>query len=116
MAEENQINEMFEFMKDNVATKEDLKGFATKKGLTELEERMNGKMNIKIDSLEGKLKTTMVSKAYLDDKLADLSSELGDRIYRKNELDKSFKKEVIIIFKKNSLCNTEEIERLNELI
>ena len=112
MAENNQSQEILEFLRDNAVVKDDIKDMATKDDLVKLEERMDGKM----DSLEGRLKTTMVTKAYLDDKLADLASELGDRIYRKDEKDKTFKKEVITVFKKHSLCNTEEIERLNELV
>ncbi len=122
---QNQTQEILEFLRDNVATKEDIKDMATKDDLAKLEIKLGSRMDnlesrmaTKEDliELEGKLKITMVSKAYLDDKLADLTSELGDRIYRKDEKDKAFKKEVIAIFQEHSLCHMEEIERLKELV
>lgn len=122
---QDQIQEIMEFLKDNMVTKdefrEELVKMATKEDLVKLGSRMDNlesRMATKDDlaDLEGKLKTTMVSKSYLDDKLADAVADISNLIYRKDKEVKEFHKEVINIFEKNSLCDTEKIEELKQMV
>lgn len=90
---------MFVYLKDNTVTHQDLhrelSRFATKDDLAH--------MNYDL-------------KCYIDRKTADLAVELGDRIYRKDEVNKSFKVEVIDVFQKNSLAQQDQIKRMQDLV
>lgn len=84
-------------IESTMATKDDLATMATKNDLAGFEMQM-------------------VTKAYLDDKLADLGAEIGGRIMRRQEKEKTFKQELINYLKKHSLFDQKEIERLENLI
>ena len=90
---------MVSYIKDNAITREDLRlelqNYPTKDDLAQ--------MNYDL-------------KCYIDRKNADLAIELGDRIYRKSEIDKSFKVEVIDVFKKNSLADQAQLKHLQDLV
>jgi len=81
------------------------------------------KLDIKIDKVEenltdriDKMETRLVTKAYLDQKLAETTAEIGDRINRRYELDKAFKETVVSILQRNSLITPQELSQLKELI
>ena len=102
---------MVSFIKDNAmtksegATKEDLLKMATKEDLKEA-----------IAESEARMETRLVTKAYLDDKLADLTSELGDRIYRHDNKERTFKSELILYLDENRAIKPEQTKRLKELV
>ena len=114
------LTEIVIYLKDNMATKDDVialearvstieNNMATKDDLRALEARMATKDDLKAQE------TRMVSKAYLDDKLADQTAEIFDRIYRQETKDKAFKRELINIFDNHSFCTSSELDRLKEL-
>ena len=91
--------EMVSYIKDNAITRDDLRqelqNYPTKEDMA--------KLNYDL-------------KCYIDDKNADLAADLGDKIYRKSEIDKSFKREVIDVFKKNSLVDQAQLQHLQDLV
>lgn len=72
------------------ATKEDLKQFVTKDELKQIEYRMEA------------LETRMVSKSYLDDKLADLISEQNQLLCKE---DNKLKSLIGILYQNRTLSN-----------
>ncbi len=81
------------------------------------------KLDKKIDQVEerltdriDKMETRLVTKSYLDQKLAEMTAEIGDRINRRYELDKAFKETVVGILQRNSLITPQELLQLKELI
>jgi Mg/Co/Ni transporter MgtE len=83
------------------ATKDDLAGFATKEDLVDLESKMT---------------TRFVTKDYLDEKLADQTSEIFIRLDRRQDKDRNFKKKLVGIISGHSLISKKESDDLRELI
>lgn len=107
--EEATIADIFEvvvFIKDNAVTKQEF---------NESRQEFNDKMNA-FDSRLIKVEATMVTKDYLDDKLADLGSEIGARINRLMEKERLFKQEIIDVLKRHSLADEQEITKLESFI
>lgn len=100
------LNIRVDSIESRMATKDDLTRFATKDDLTRFATK---------DDLDG-METRMVSKAYLDDKLADLGAEIGARINRRVERDQGFKRELLNLLKRHALIEMNEIEQLEAFI
>ena len=104
--------EMVSYIKDNAITRDDLhqelQNYATKDDLRQ--ELQN------YPTKEDMARMNYDLKCYIDDKNADLAADLGDKIYRKSEIDKSFKREVIDVFKKNSLVDQAQLQHLQDLV
>lgn len=119
---EKKVDDIYEvviFIKDNAVTKSEFKeaigGLNTRVGaLTGRVDEIEKSMATKKD-LAG-LETRLVTKSYLDDKLANLGAEIGARINRLMERERAFKKEVVELLKRHSLADAAEIEKLESLI
>ncbi len=101
----NDILEVVTFIKDNAVTKDEA---VTKQ---EFEEHIGG-LEKRVDKIEA----LMVTKDYLDHKLADLGAEIGARINRKVEREQTFKRLLIDSLKNHSILDSLEISKLEELI
>ncbi len=97
MRDEVVLKSEFEERMAKMATKEDLARFATKEDLAKTECRL-------------------VTKAYLDDKLADVISEIGKRINGVKEKGKVFNQKLVGFLDKHTVFETSEINELKELI
>jgi len=96
------VYEVVTFIKDNAVTSSEFNG---------LKSEFNGLKNE-----VGLINAVMVTKDYLDDKLADLGAEIGARINRRLEREIAFKKELIDSLKRHSVIDQGEIERLEQLV
>jgi len=94
-------------LESRIATKQELAEFrtATKQDLTDLE-----------SNLESKMATRFVTKSYLDDKLADQTSEIFLRLGRRQDKDKNFKEKLVGVISGHSLITSTEADDLKELI
>jgi len=91
----NETRQEFVKVWRKMATKQDLAEFkiATKQNFADLEARM---VTVdKFDEMESRLATKFVTKAYLDDKLADQTSEIFSRLDRRQNNDRNFKEKLI---------------------
>lgn len=90
-------------IRQDMATKQELAEFrmATKHDLTDL---------------ESKMATRFVTKDYLDEKLADQTSEIFLRLGRRQAKDKNFKKKLVGVISGHSLITSTEADDLKELI
>lgn len=108
----------------------------TKAGFDGLTERFEGRFNSvegrfnsvdkRFDGIEGRLskvendvgylRTHMVDKYYLSDKLADLAVEIYKRLDKKLIKEKEFKKKITEIIKRNKLATPRELAYLEGLI
>lgn len=82
------IDQRFEKIESQMATKEDL----------------------------AKLECRLVTKSYLDDKLADVISEIGAGINRVKDKGKLFNQKLVNYLDKHTVFETSEINELKELI
>ncbi|MBU2541990.1 hypothetical protein KJ785_00320, partial [Patescibacteria group bacterium] len=64
----------------------------------------------------GILKTTMITKDYLDDRMADLGAEIGKRINRALQEQKLFSKKLIEFLKVDGVLKSEHINELEEML
>ena len=64
----------------------------------------------------GILNTTVVTKSYLDDKIADLGSEIGKRINRAYQEQKLFSKKLIEFLKVDGVLKQEHVAELEEML
>lgn len=97
-----------------MASKQDLAKMVTRQDLVDLEARMV--TGDKIDEMEGRLATKFVTKAYLDDKLADQTSEIFLRLDRRQDKDRNFKEKLVGVISGHSLITPGEASDLKELI
>ena len=68
MEKETTLNEVMEFLKDNMVTKEDTNNFTTKDDLVVLENRLTTRIDAKIDALDNKMTMELRSiQTELDD-------------------------------------------------
>lgn len=73
----------------------------------------------RLDTVEGDikiLKSTSVTKDYLDDKLADLGAEIGRRIQLISQREKSFHLKMIELLKKSNALSPEHAAELEEML
>lgn len=87
-----EILEVVRFLKDNAATQEDLKG--VEKRIDGVESRLN---EINYDL-----------KVYIDEKLADYTSDIFKRLDKKDRKDTQFKEKVVELFSKHKIGTPEE--------
>ncbi len=64
----------------------------------------------------GILNTTIVTKSYLDDKMADLGSEIGKRINRAYQEQKLFSKKLLEFLKVDGVLKQEHVAELEEML
>lgn len=69
-----------------------------------------------VDKRLSRVESTMVTKDYLDDKLADLKGDIVTVIKGDRERDRAFKIKLLAIIKRNKLAKTNELKVLSELI
>jgi len=106
------VMELLLFMRDHMATKEDLKALATKAELAVLDLKV-GSIRADLDHL----KIHMVTKEYLSDKLADAVADIGRRINKLKEEDRGRWLALLAAFKKNSLVDIKrEILKIEQLV
>jgi hypothetical protein len=87
---------------------------ATKQDLTDLESRM-----VTVDimaEMESRLATKFVTKEYLDNKLADQTAEIFERLERRHNKDRNFKEKLVVTLSGHSVINKGEAGDLKELI
>ncbi len=106
MKDEVVLKSEFEEKMAKMATKKDLEKFATKEDLA--------KFATKEDL--AKTECRLVTKSYLDDKLADAISEIGKRINGVKEKGKVFNQKLVAFLDKHTVFETGEINELKELI
>ncbi|MFA6322830.1 MAG: hypothetical protein WCX71_05185 [Candidatus Buchananbacteria bacterium] len=123
----NETRQEFISIRQEMATKQDLAELrmetrqdlaelrmATKQDLAELESRM---VTVdKIDEMESRLATKFVTKAYLDDKLADQTLEIFLRLDKRQDKDKNFKEKLVGVISSHDLITAREANDLKELI
>ena len=99
-------NDIMEFLQTNMVMKSDFDERLEQvdKRLENLEERV------------GSLENQMVTKDYLDNKLADLGAEIGRRINQQIEREIKFKQKLIQIFRSKSFIDEQELKQLEELV
>lgn len=90
-----------------------LKDYATKSELGELIDR---KLEEKFEAFEKRLENKFVTKAYLDDKLADLAVEIIDRLERRVDRERKFKFKLVEMFRKDRPASPEDVTELEQLI
>ena len=95
-----------------VNIRQDIAGMASKQDLAEL--RMATKQDLA--DLEPRLATRFVTKTYLDEKLADQTSEIFLRLGRRHNKDRNFKEKLIGVARNHSLITVGEADELKELI
>jgi hypothetical protein len=110
------IYEIVTFIKDNVPTRDEvvlksefenrMAKMATKDDLTKM---------VSKDDL-AKTECRLVTKSYLDDKLANVISEIGKRINGVKEKGKVFNEKLVGYLDKHMVFETSEIDELKELI
>ena len=106
-------------MATKMATKQDLANLESK--MVNLESKMvNLESNMvtvdKMDLMESRLAAKFVTKSYLDDKLADQTSEIFLRLDRRQNKDRSFKENLVGVISGHSLITPKESNKLKELI
>ena len=94
-------------MAANMATKDDIAK------LTGRVDKIELNMATKDDL--AKMETRLVTKSYLDDKLADQATEIGDRINRATEKQKDFNTELVDGIEAHNLFEAERVEKLKSL-
>ena len=117
----NDIYEVVSFIKDNAVMSSEFENKMAKfEGrLNKMENKMATKEDLaKMASKEDLEKTEcrLVTKSYLDDKLADVVSEIGSRINRVKEKGKVFNQKLVGFLDKHTTFETSEINELKELI
>ena len=116
-------NEIMEFLKDNMVMREDFLDLSEK--VSSIDQRVDS-LNLRVDSLSQKVDTVdqrltrvealMVTKDYLDDKLADLGGEITSRMNKNLQKEKDFKITVIEILKKGLPVSDKDLQKFEELI
>lgn len=111
--EDVSTGDIMKFLEKNMVTREEFKLNVQKvEGhFQQVDERLG-----KVEGRLGHVENQMVTKDYLDNKLADLGSDIGRRINRQAELDKSFRKTLIDILSSKSILQGVDIERLKEFV
>jgi len=71
-------------------------------------------MDEKINSATGKLEHNL--KSYIDDKLAEYTSDIFKRLDKKYEKDQKFKNKVVELLRNHHIGTTEDIAYLEGLI
>ena len=94
----NDVYEVVTFIKDNVPIRDEV---VMK---SEFEDRL------------AKMECRLVTKSYLDDKLANVVSEIGERINRVKDKGKLFNRKLVNYLDKHTVFETSEINELKELI
>lgn len=113
--------EFLQYLKEMESrTSEQFETLATsvKDGFDEAFEGQN-KINAKIDTLQQDvsiLKSTTVTKDYLDDKNADLGAEIGKRINKAKEKDLKFNKKLISFLKEEKIRAPNKISELENML
>lgn len=115
------------YIKDNMATKDELARveeitLTTRDNLARLEKHVDENF-VRIDKNFAKLEkhvdgmeTRLVTNDYLDNKLADLGAEIGERINRWAEKERKFKEGLIELLERHQIGDAEELSHLRELI
>jgi len=119
---QDSLDDLMVFLKDTMVTKEEFIGLDGK--VDYLEKRVGSIENSMVtkeefDGLEkrvGSIQNHMVTKSYLDDKLANLASESGDRLNRHVGQDKEFKDELLVPLREQRFPVKNELKRLTELV
>ena len=118
--EDVSTGDIMKFLEKNMVTREEFKLNVQKvEGHFQQADERLGKVEGRLGEVEGRLghvENQMVTKDYLDNKLADLGSDIGRRINRQAELDKSFRKTLIDILSSKSILQGVDIERLKEFV
>lgn len=116
-------NEIMEFLKDHMVVREEFNELINEIVIlkSDMESVKSDMESVKSDmksvkSEVGSMQTRIVTKEYLDDKLADLGAEIGSRINRSKERDQSFKILLIDMLKENNLLKSNQIKKLEEAI
>ena len=104
------------YIKDNMATKDELAGVkedlaGVKEDLAGVKEDL-GQLTKHVSGME----TRLVTKDYLDEKLANLGAEIGERINRWAEKERKFKEGLIELLERHQIGDAEELSHLRELI
>jgi len=112
--------DIMKFLEKNMVTREEFESNAQKveEHFQRVDERL-GSVEERLGQVEGRLghvENQMVTKDYLGNKLADLGADIGRRINRQAELDKSFRKTLIDILSSKSILQGVDIERLKEFV
>ncbi len=92
----NDLIKITAHMAANMATKDDIANMATKDDLAKME-------------------TRLVTKPYLDKKLADQATEIGDRINRATGKQKDFNTELVDGIEAHNLFEAERVEKMKSL-
>ncbi len=112
------LYEVVTFIKDNVPMRDEVVMKSEFEGrMTGFENRMNqmeSKMATKDDL--AKLECRLVTKSYLDDKLANLAAEIGERVNRVKDKGKLFNQKLVNYLDRHTVFETSEINELKELI
>lgn len=77
------------------------------------------KVEGRLDNVEGELvtiKSTMATKNFVTEKLADLGAEIGKRINRSNEEQKLFSKKLVEFLKTDGVLKQEHVEELENML
>ena len=69
-----------------------------------------------VDKRLTRIESIMVTKDYLDDKLADLKGDVIAVIKGDRERDRVFKTRLLMIIRRNKLAKASELKLLSELI
>ena len=111
--------DIMDFLKENMVLKSEFNerflGLENRVG--GLEDRVGG-LEDRVGGLEdrvGHIENQMLTKDYLDKKLADLSAEFGGRLMRRAEKDKKFRGKIIEIFRSKNFPTEEALRELEEL-
>jgi len=115
---EEQFFEIRETM-SAMATKQDLASLESK--VDGLESRFDGLESQmltvdKMAEMEGRLATKFVTKVYLDEKLANQTVEIFERLDRRLGKDRDFKETLVGTLSRRSLIDNQEAGNLRELI
>jgi hypothetical protein len=122
---EQNLNDLIEIVgsiKDNMATKDDIisirSEMATKDDIIAIRSEMATKkdvISLRSEMIDKLAMSEYNMKVYIDDKLADQTAEMGDRIDRAMGGQKKFNAELIDGIEKHSLFEAERIEKLKSL-
>ncbi len=106
-------NDIMDFLQTNMVMRSEFAEFKE-----DVDKRFES-VDKRFENLEqkvGPLENQMVTKDYLDRKLADLGAEIGRRINRQAEVEMDFRKILIDILSRKAILENSDLERLKKFV